>query len=299
MFCNSLVYGGYLEEFFVLDDTPKPEIYLVLEGMGFEAAQFLGALKASPTSMMNLVEWLMPGYPNAYCLLVSSDGKRGQVVARAALDECPTVVRLPTEDDYFPEELGRMVRDFKNYMQHNPDLAQKIGYQLPGPRIKKRVNFEVIRRDFAPGDMHAEIVPAMNDPKGASDDALVWLMIAGQDGQAAPYIFDYSEARKELERRIRDRYSNGWTFFFAPDLTMKEVNARVARASATYDKFRDFFAPPQTPDDVRISRWVKRLNDDVLAELTVYAFYSPASHSGRWKYLLGELQSRFPGYVPF
>ena len=77
---------------------------------------------------------------------------------------------------------------------------------------------------------------------------------------------------------------------------MEEILARQARARDLLWVFKDKFTNPEGGFDHRLSDyWVKKLDNDKLAELAVYTYYSNAGRMGEWKHFVGALQARFPG----
>jgi hypothetical protein len=277
----------------------EPESYFVLEGSAYEATEFLGVLSVPPYLMQNLVEWLMPEYSNAYVLLVSLNGRYGFPFARNVI-EFPTdgelVVDLGTEDDYGVEGLKRMVRDFKLHMEANPDLAAKIGYVIPPKPIKRRIKFDQPNGFTSPGDIHHDILDAIRSLESATDDALVWLAIAGPDNKQAFFKADYPSVIREIEMRQSKNMEFRSKFFPLDKVSMEEIMARQARARNLMAEFNDrFMTGEYTYDFPRAEAWVRRLDNDKLGELSVHTFYSDAGRMGEWKHFVGVFQSRMPG----
>lgn len=297
MFVEKVITGLRIYDPGAHSEIIKPEPYFVFEGLAHEAVEFLGVLQAPPHLMHNLVEWLMPEYANEYVLLISLDGKRGFPFARKAV-EFPSgderVIYLGTQDDYPAQQLKRMVRHFKEHMRHNPELADKIGYIPPLPIVRKRIRFDRVKtREIAPGQIHDDILNALRNFESASDDALVWLAIAGPENERGMHPFDYYAVMREIELRQQKNMEFRSTFFPLDKVPMSEILDRQLRAKLLLKTFRQKFALEFGGfDHMKADAWVKRLDNDKIAELAVHTFYSDAGRGGEWKYFVGEFQSR-------
>lgn len=299
MFVEKVITGLRIYDPGAHSEIIKPEPYFVFEGIAHEAVEFLGVLQAPPHLMHNLVEWLMPEYANEYVLLVSLDGKRGFPFARKAV-EFPSgderVIHLGTEDDYSAHQIKRLVRDFKSHMRANPKLADELGYIPPLPVIRKRIKFDLPHTRIAPGDIHNEILNALRSLESATDDALVWLAIAGPENERGMHPFDYYAVMREIELRQQKNMEFRSTFFPLNDVPLVEILERQERAKTLMRTFNQKFAFEFGGfDHIKAEAWIKRLDNDKLAELAVHSFYSEAGRMGEWKFFVGEFQSRMPG----
>jgi hypothetical protein len=298
MYCGKLIKDIWVFDPALAQEAKHAESFLILEGEPQEAAAFAGLLKIQPSNMASLVDWLQPGKEDEYVLLLSLDGKRGLIYPQMAVLEPDDkeVFWMPFDGHYHPYEVSRIIRDFKNAMRFETKLAEKIGYKIPPRPIKRRLNFDLIRQDFAPGAMDSEIREAIRNLESATDDALVWLAIAGPDNGDGLHAFDYKAVLNEIEMRQEKQSEFRSTFFPIHRISMEEILARQARARDLLWTFKDKFGGGEYGWDLQQSdAWVKRLDNDKLAELAVYTYYSNAGRMGEWKHFVGALQARFPG----
>jgi hypothetical protein len=294
MYLNKVVTG--LRIFDPMGVDPIKEPYFVLEGSAHEAAGFIGQLTVSPSMMNNFLEWLMPEYQDQYVLLVSLDGRRGLPFAAKAIEfvgDGEEVIELNVHEDYHPYELKRLVRDFKNYVSINPELALRLGYLDALSPQKRRVRFTGVGADVRPGDIDRQIQSALRSLESATDDALVWLAIAGPKNQSGVYPFDYSDVMREIELRQSKGSEFHSTFFPLDKVHMQEIFERQQRAELLFGYFeRTFNNELGRANHEEIEKWIRTLNNDLLGELAVYSYYSGAGLMGEWKFFVGAFQAR-------
>lgn len=296
MYCDKVITGVQIFDQIANPNNDENLIFLVLEGSPEEAASFLGELKASGESMQNLVDWLQSGNREGYVLLVSPDGRRGVVFPKAALvhAELPEQVHyLGTKDDYYPSELERMVRDFKNHMRFNQELAVEIGFEEGLNPEKRRVRFTGIGSHVRPGSINREIQEAARNLEGATDDALVWLAIAGPNNQGGMYPVSYSAVMREISLRHSKYTEFRSTFFPLNRVSLEEIEQRQLRAELLlkifHQKCESQFGEI---DHYKAESWIKTLNTDMLGELAVHTYFSDAIQTGDWKYFVAAFQGR-------
>ncbi len=297
MYCGKLIKDVWAFDPALAEEAEHSESFLILEGEPHEAAQFAGFLKVQPSNMASLVDWLLPGKEDDYVLLLSLDGKRGLIYPQMAVLEPDDkeVFWMPFDGHYHPYEISRIIKDFKTSMRFETKLADQIGYKIPPRPIKRRLFFDQIRQDFAPGAIDAEIQESRRHLESATDDALVWLAIAGPDIGGEPDRFDYNAVLKEIAMR-QEKFSEFRSTFFPLNIvSMEEILARQARARDLLQTFKDKFGGEYGWDLQQSDAWVKRLDNDKLAELAVHTYYSPAGLMGEWKHFVDPLQARFPG----
>ena len=293
MYLNKVVTG--LRIFDPANPDPIGEPYLVLEGSAYDAAGFIGQLIVPPHLMDNYIEWLMPEYRDQYVLLVSLDGRRGFPFSAKAVDPSSEegVFELNVHEEYHWSELKRMVRDFKNFVSYNPELALRLGYLAALSPQKRRVSFTGVGADVRPGHIDQEIQSALRSLESASDDALVWLAIAGPNNQSGVYPFDYSHVMREIELRHSKGSEFHSTFFPLNKVPIQEIFERQQRAEALFEYFqRTFNGERGRASHEEIEKWIRSLNNDLLGELAVFSYYSGAGLGGEWKYFVGAFQSR-------
>ena len=296
MYCSKIATGVH----HVVKHGEKFSSFFIAEGNAWEALALVGELYLNEHDMHYFANWLTDENYDAhdpYLLLVSLDGKYGVIRRFGEISGWNNNAQIHT----FIYDSKAAFGSYEHFLQaldaevaKDPFLAEKLNYRPKPKPIPKRINFDKIRPDFAPGDIDRDIQAALRNPVEASDDALVWLGIIGPD-LASHYPFVYKDAMDELQKRIETNGAYYWTFFFAGDMTMAEVHARAERARKTFESFASKFDVNEYDQHRLIHQKVKRLNNDVLAELTVYAFYSEVQGTGWWKHFLGELQGRYPG----
>ena len=296
MYCDKVITGVRIFDQIANPNDDENLIFLVLEGSPQEAAGFLGELRASVESMQNLLEWLQPEFWGHYVLLVSPDGRRGVVFPKVSVDkpEFPEQVHyLGTKDDYYPTELKRMVRDFKNHMGFNQELAAHIGFIQGLNPQKKRVRFTGVGADVRPGNIDHDIQQALRNLEGATDDALVWLAIAGPNNQNAIHPFSYSGVMREIALRHSKGSEFRSTFFPLNRVSIEEIEQRQARAELLLRIFNEKCQGEYGGIDFdKAIAWIRALDTDMLGELAVHTYYSDAGRMGEWKYFVTEFQGR-------
>ena len=297
MYCERVITGvrycfGQMPE----DEIPSKN-YIVLEGAPEEALAFMAQLRGNPDNMQNMVEWLMPEYRDAYVLLITYDGKEGLIYPKTAIDN-PTyeehVHFLGTEDNYFPNELKRLVRDFKNFVENDPVFAEKIGYVIPPKPIKRRIVFEQMLSPLYPGDLIREIDSAARNLESATDDALVWMVIIGPKWRGWNNV-DYQRVLNEIELRQLKHEAFLPRFFPLNKVSIEEMLARQARVRVTYQKFLNAFPGIGLDfhDHESTEKWTQKLDNDRLAELAVCLFFA-GDMEDLWKLVVGVLHRRYP-----
>ncbi len=298
MFVEKVITGLRIYDPGAHSEIIKPEPYFVFEGLAHEAVEFLGVLQAPPHLMHNLVEWLMPEYANEYVLLVSLDGKRGFPFARKAV-EFPSgderVTYLGVKDNFSVHELKRLVREFKLYLRGNQELAIRIGVEAALNPEKRRVRFTGAGAYVRPGSIDREIQEAIRNLESATDDALVWLAIAGPDNHAGMYSYSYDQVMREITLRQTKNMEFRSTFFPLDQVTMHEILERQRRAEILLQLFTEKCRGEHGGiDHVEADAWIKTLDTDQLGELAVRTFYAGAGEFGGWKYFVPPFQARMP-----
>ena len=296
MYCDKVITGVQIFDPIANPTDDQNSLFLVLEGSPEEAAAFLGELRASIESMQNLVEWLRPEFRGSYVLLVSPDGRRGIVHPKVSIEnpELPEQVHfLGTNDNYYPSELKRLVRDFSNHMRLNQEWAFIIGYEAGLNPQKRRVRFTGVGANFRPGDIHRDIKDAIRNLESATDDSLVWLAIAGPMNEKGMYPFSAARVMQEIYLRHSKGTEFRSTFFPLDKVSIEEIEQRRLRAERLLEIFkgkcRGEFGDI---DHDKADAWIRRLDTDMLGELAVHTFYSDAGRMGEWKHFVAAFQGR-------
>jgi hypothetical protein len=217
-------------------------------------------------------------------LLVSIDGLDGQLrpIYGDKVDirsEEENLVPFYERDGFFGVEGGyekfKMVVEAE--FERNPDKSIYYDY-LPEPsiwRIPDRFNFSFRLGNFGLEQLDSELHAAINNPEAGSDDAIALLYIS----RNVPFDFldyDQDQIDKEVELRLLKKMNFNAHYLNFSELTIEELNQRNLRARWYFEKLKKDFGS-NSHDDAhmkKVFRFLRSLEDDVLAELTMLGFYA-------------------------
>lgn len=223
---------------------------------------------------------------NNYALLISLDGTRGKfryayggkVKLESELEELhPFYPRgegepLGVEGDY-----EKFLNCLNVEVESNPAKAIEYNY-WPDPcgwLIPDRFDFQWIPASFGPESLDSEIQAAARNPEAGSDDAIALLYIC-RDLNLHLNGYDPEQIADEVEVRLAKKISFRAHFLSFSELTLEELNQRSLRAKWYLRKFQEAVVHVAYEDghDVAAMRYLRGLDNDVLAELAVVAFYT-------------------------
>jgi hypothetical protein len=298
MYCKKIATGVH----HVIKNGAKISSFFIAEGSPWDAMKDVGELYLNSHDMHYFAQWVLNherGTDEQTVLLISLDGKYGLV---RQFDDIRNWNENASIHDFHSqgEDVFGHYEDFLKALdaevERDPFLAEKLNYKPRAKPIPKRLKFESIRQDFRAGDMDREIWDAIQNPGNASDDALVWLTVIGEDGEQRGISRAANAlAEVELSKRIQFHESHRPTFFPATEITLAEIKLRHKRARKNAVKFLQRFPSEIVGMDDMIMDYLFAMDSDQLAELAILIHYSAGAPDSREKLLIMALQDRYPG----
>jgi hypothetical protein len=279
--------------------------YFVLTGDAYEFAYLVAALTFPSESIRYLFDAMLnPQFHATTCILVSLDGKHG-IIRPFTNGQVEYVREIEELVPFFIREDGQhigvegAVMKFVNVLSHiiaaNPQLANDYRY-IPDPsnyNIPPRFTLRHLDQSFGLVKIQQELTDAIRNPEAATDDALAFLYIA-KDVPMSFLEYDADVIEKELDFRLAKKAPIAWHFYNFSELTKFELNQRSLRAQWQLQEFKKKFNTDTHTEDYyeSIFRYLRSLEDDVLAELTMVGF-----HNGfEMKPLIMILSERLPSF---
>ena len=273
--------------------------FFIIRVNHWEAAQFLGRVYVDEDSMMRLLEWAKD-YTGDYALLISIDGRFGAVVPGNELAKPNTGSKTIELYDDFDAPISRIKTEFRKYIQNNPKLAEQLNLRGFQQAVPARIKF-LPGGPLRPGWISGEVHEAIRNIEGATDDALVWILMLGVTENLGLSEEVLERATREVKMRIDKGSEFRSTFFPLNVVTMKEINARARRAKRDLESFLTKF-PSERDLNLdesqlnerlrRVEQYAARLSDDRLIELTVFLYNKEDWLGGTFKHFLGEFDKR-------
>lgn len=269
---------GPAESFFVVTFAPGEQLELQQEFARLSFDLF------DAETLVNVI--FNDSYMGDFALLISLDGKRGKlrpgyggnVELYSELEELVPFLKQD-HGEWFGVEGGfeKFVACLNSEVAENPAKALEYKY-LPDPsvwNIPKRFDFERAPEGYGPESLDSEIQAAARNPEAGSDDAIALLYIC-RDLDLDVLQHDQERIADEVELRLAKKISFRSHFLSFSELTQEELNTRSLRAKWYLQKFKETIAHLGYEEERHLPamRFLRSLDNDVLAELAVVAFYS-------------------------
>lgn len=210
-----------------------------------------------------------------------------------------TSMRLPKE--LWGNSAAEILKELQLLTEHEEGLNQRVFSRLPHlngvieNRIKLRENpFGNIY------DIPKRLEDALEFPRGAEDDALAMLFIAGRS-RAGNVGLRYTDAMKELKQRHVENFRDDNGVFSTYHVSSQELTARKSRAAALLKKFLAAFPADYVLAGVpghaenweqKVNSFIADLSDDELCELLLAFWMTGIPEDARLKMLVMAVESR-------
>ena len=266
----------------------------------WEAAKILGRLYVDGESMMRLLEWAIQNNSDNHRLLISIDGKYGVISHASELEKPGSDSKSIELYDDFHAPISRVKTEFRRYLQNNPKLAEQLNLRAFQRAVPARIKF-LPGGPLRPGWVSGEIHEAIRNIEGATDDALVWILMLGVTENLGLSEKVLERATREVKMRIDKGSEFRSTFFPLNVVTMKEIDARTLRAKRDLESFltkfpseRDLQLDESQLNERfrRVEQYAARLSNDRLIELTVFLYNKEDWLGATFKHFLGEFDKR-------
>jgi hypothetical protein len=266
----------------------------------WEAAKILGRLYVDEDSMMRLLEWAHRNNSDNHRLLISIDGKYGVIAHAAEVEKPESNSRIIELHDDFRAPISRVKAEFRKYLENNAKIAGQLNLRAFQKAVPARIKF-LPGGPLRPGWVSGEIHEAIRNIEGATDDALVWILMLGVTENLGLSEEVLERATREVKMRIDKGSEFRSTFFPLNAVTMKEIEARTRRAKRDLASFLTKF-PSERDLNLdesqlnerfrRVEQYAARLSNDRLIELTVFLYNKEDWLGATFKHFLGEFDKR-------
>jgi hypothetical protein len=273
--------------------------FLVVVADYWEAAQFMGGLYVDEKSMIGLVQWARGLEEGPDTLLISIDGKYGAVAKMSDLRDSKSGYEWVYIGDIWAP-VNRVKAEVQRLLVDQPEEARKLNLRAFQKAVPARIKF-LPGGPLRPGWVSGEVHEAIRNIEGATDDALVWILMLGVTENLGLSEEVLERATREVKMRIDKGSEFRSTFFPLNVVTMKEINARARRAKRDLESFLTKF-PSERDLNLdesqlserfrRVEQYAARLSNDRLIELTVFLYNKEDWLGGTFKHFLGEFDMR-------
>jgi hypothetical protein len=273
--------------------------FLIVDVDAWEAAQVIGAAYVDEQSMTRLLKWAGDPAAGEFVLLISTDGRFGAIGTRSELDKPDSGSRIVQIDELFAP-LSKIKEQMRFLMSRDPKAASRLNLSAFQIAVPARIKF-LPGGPLRPGWISGEVHEAIRNIEGATDDALVWILMLGVTENLGLTEEVLERATREVKMRIDKGSEFRSTFFPLNVVTMKEINARTRRAKRDLESFLTKF-PSERDLNLdesqlserfrRVEQYAARLSNDRLIELTVFLYNKEDWLGGTFKHFLGEFDMR-------
>jgi ribosomal protein L16/L10AE len=273
--------------------------FLVVVADYWEAAQFMGGLYVDEKSMIGLVQWARGLEEGPDTLLISIDGKYGAVAKMSDLRNAKSGYEWVYIGDIWAP-VNRVKAEVQRLLVDQPEEARKLNLRAFQKAVPARIKF-LPGGPLRPGWVSGEIHEAIRNIEGATDDALVWILMLGVTENLGLSEEVLERATREVKMRIDKGSEFRSTFFPLNAVTMKEIEARTRRAKRDRASFLTKF-PSERDLNLdesqlnerfrRVEQYAARLSNDRLIELTVFLYNKEDWLGATFKHFLGEFDKR-------
>lgn len=207
-----------------------------------------------------------------------------------------TIERL---DFQLEGDLLDVLTQLRARFQDNPVLARKIlkNSGVSRGKLPKRVKFAELRH-VGLENLHSQLEEI--DPSSATDDLLALAVISGRERDRwGKEILE--QCKRECDVRYKMLDGGSGEIFNLRNVSLAELEARSARGKETLWKFNNKFPTVGCLDsriisnsewDWQVLDYLRKLSDDVLAELLLAFFASGVEQSVRSKHLYWAATTR-------
>jgi ribosomal protein L16/L10AE len=273
--------------------------FLVVVADYWEAAQFMGGLYVDEKSMIGLIQWARGLEESPDTLLISIDGKYGAVAKMSDLRDAKSGHEWVYIGDIWAP-VNRVKAEVQRLLVGQPEEARKLNLRAFQNAVPARIEF-LPDGPLRPGWVSGEIHEAIRNIEGATDDALVWILMLGVTENLGLSEEVLERATREVKMRIDKGSEFRSTFFPLNAVTMKEIEARTRRAKRDLASFLTKF-PSERDLNLdesqlnerfrRVEQYAARLSNDRLIELTVFLYNKEDWLGATFKHFLGEFDKR-------
>ena len=273
--------------------------FLIVDVDAWEAAQVIGAAYVDEQSMTRLLNWAGDPAAGEFVLLISTDGGFGAIGTRSELDKPDSGSRIVPIDELFAP-LSKIKEQMRFLISRDPKAASQLNLSAFQQAVPARIEF-LPGGPLRPGWISGEVHEAIRNIEGATDDALVWILMLGVTENLGLTEEVLERATREVKMRIDKGSEFRSTFFPLNVLTMREINARARRAKRDLESFlrkfpseRDLNLDESQLNERfrRVEQYAARLSDDRLIEQTVFLYNKEDWLGGTFKHFLGEFEKR-------